>query len=173
METLFDDDHAAALGIDLVPAARIEGATRTYVAPLLVADTTRAAAGDLAGCEWVEIDEVAVNGRSQWVTLYVPLAVTDVTLSRSTPENEQEITPFHEQLRLWRLARDALRGHHGQGTRKATAPSARAVAHARLTELLAARPASLQLHAPARTGSPPNEPQPQNSHVDLLESPSA
>ena len=136
-----------AVGDGVNLAARIEGATRTYGVPLLVADTTRAAAGDLAGCEWVEVDEVAVKGRSQWVTLYVPLAVTDVTLSRSTPENEQEITPFHEQLRLWRLARDALRGHHGQGTRKATAPSARAVAHARLTELLAARPASPQLHA--------------------------
>jgi adenylate cyclase len=136
-----------AVGDGVNLAARIEGATRTYDVPLLVADTTRAAAGDLAGCEWVEVDEVAVKGRSQLVTLYVPLAVTDVTLSSSTPENEQEITPFHEQLRLWRLARDALRGHHGQGTREATAPSARAVAHARLTELLAARPASPQLHA--------------------------
>ena len=136
-----------AVGDAVNLAARIEGATRTYDVPLLVADTTRAAAGELPGCEWVEVDEVAVKGRSQLVTLYVPLAVTDVTLSSSAPENEQEITGFHEQLGLWRLARDALRGHHGRGLRAATTPSARAVAHARLTELLSARPASPQLHA--------------------------
>jgi len=95
----------------------------------------------------VEVDEVAVKGRSQWVTLYLPLAVTDVTLSSSGPKSEQEITAVQEQLGLWRLARDALRGHHGNGTRAVTTPSARAVAHARLTELLAGRPASPQLHA--------------------------
>jgi adenylate cyclase len=136
-----------AVGDGVNLAARIEGATRTYDVPLLVADTTRAAAGELPGCEWVEVDEVAVKGRSQLVTLYAPLAVTDVSLSSSAPESAQEITSFHEQLGLWRLARDALRGHHGQGTRKATPPPARAVAHARLTELLAARPAAPQLHA--------------------------
>ena len=136
-----------AVGDGVNLAARIEGATRTYDVPLLVADTTRAAAGELPGCEWVEVDEVAVKGRSQWVTLYVPLAVTDATLSSSALKNEQEITAFHEQLGLWRLARDALRVHHGQGQRGATTPAARAVAHARLTELLSARPASPQLHA--------------------------
>jgi hypothetical protein len=112
-----------------------------------VADTTRAAAGELPGCAWVEVDEVAVKGRSQLVTLYLPLLVTDVTLPGSTPENAQEITGIHEQLGLWRLARDALRGHHGKSTRGVSTPSARAVAQARLTELLAARPASPQLHA--------------------------
>ncbi len=136
-----------AVGDGVNLAARIEGATRTYDVPLLVADTTRAAAGELPGCEWVEVDEVAVKGRSQLVTLYVPLPVTDVTLSSSGRESEQEITAIHEQLGLWRLARDAVRGHHGNGTRAVTSPSARAVAHARLTELLAARPASQQLHA--------------------------
>ena len=136
-----------AVGDGVNLAARIEGATRSYDVPLLVADTTRAAAGELPGCEWVEVDEVAVKGRSQLVTLYVPLPVTDVTLSGSGRQNEQEITPIHEQLGLWRLARDAVRGHHGDGTRAVTSPSARAVAHARLTELLAARPASQQLHA--------------------------
>ncbi len=136
-----------AVGDGVNLAARIEGATRSYDVPLLVADTTRAAAGELPGCEWVEVDEVAVKGRSQLVTLYLPLAVTDVTLSGSGPESEQEITAFHEQLGLWRLARDALRGHHGNGTRSVTKPSARAVAHARLTELLACRPASPQLQA--------------------------
>jgi adenylate cyclase len=136
-----------AVGDGVNLAARIEGATRTYDVPLLVADTTRAAAGELPGCEWVEVDEVAVKGRSQRVTLYMPLAVADVTLSSSGPRSEQEITPFHEQLGLWRLARDALRGHHASGTRGATTPSARAVAHARLTELIAARPASPRLHA--------------------------
>ncbi len=136
-----------AVGDGVNLAARIEGATRHYDVPLLVADVTRAAAGELPGCEWVEVDEVAVKGRSQLVTLYVPLPVTDVTLSSSGPKSEQEITAFHEQLGLWRLARDALRGHHGNGTREATTPSARAVAHARLTELLAGRPASPQLHA--------------------------
>jgi adenylate cyclase len=136
-----------AVGDGVNLAARIEGATRTYDVPLLVADTTRAAAGELPGCEWVEVDEVAVKGRSQLVTLYVPLSVTDVTLSSSAHESEQEITPFHEQLGLWRLARDALRGHHGTSLRGVATPFARAVAHARLTELLAARPASPQLHA--------------------------
>jgi adenylate cyclase len=136
-----------AVGDGVNLAARIEGATRTYDVPLLVADTTRAAAGELPGCEWVEVDEVAVKGRSQLVTLYVPLAVADVTLSSSGHKSEQEITPFHEQLGLWRLARDALRGHHDTSPRGVATPSARAVAHARLTELLAARPASPQLHA--------------------------
>ena len=136
-----------AVGDGVNLAARIEGATRTYDVPLLAADTTRAAAGELPGCEWVEVDEVAVKGRSQLVTLYVPLAVPDAALSSSAPKSEQEITPFHEQLGLWRLARDALRGHHGNGTRGAVAPSARAAARVRLTELLAVRPASPQLHA--------------------------
>ena len=136
-----------AVGDGVNLAARIEGATRTYDVPLLAADTTRAAAGDFPGCEWVEVDEVAVKGRSQLVTLYAPLAVPDVALSSSSPETEKEITAFHEQLGLWRLARTALRGHHGNGTRAATTPSVRAAARARLTELLAARPASPQLHA--------------------------
>jgi adenylate cyclase len=136
-----------AVGDGVNLAARIEGATRTYGVPLLVADSTRAAAGDLAGCAWVEVDEVAVKGRSQLVTLYVPLPVLDAELSSSGPETAQEITAFHEQLGLWRLARDALRGHHGKGSRTVTTPSARAAAHARLTELLAARPASPQLQA--------------------------
>ena len=136
-----------AVGDGVNLAARIEGATRSYDVPLLVADTTRRAAGELPGCEWVEVDEVAVKGRSQLVTLYAPLAATDVTLSGSTPESAQEITAFHEQLGLWRLARDAMRGHHDKAVRGATTPSGRAVARARLTELLAARPAARQLHA--------------------------
>jgi adenylate cyclase len=136
-----------AVGDGVNLAARIEGATRTYDVPLLVADTTRAAAGELPGCEWVEVDEVAVKGRSQRVTLYLPLAVPNAALSSSATETGQEITAFHEQLGLWRLARDALRGHHDTRTWGAATPSARAVAHARLTELLAARPASPQLHA--------------------------
>jgi len=75
------------------------------------------------------------------------LPMTDASLSSSGAGSEQEITAFHEQLGLWRLARDALRGHHGKGSLMVTAPSARAFVHARLTELLAARPASPQLHA--------------------------
>jgi len=136
-----------AVGDGVNLAARIEGATRSYDVPLLVADTTHAAAGELPGCAWVEVDEVAVKGRSQLVTLYLPLSVTDVTLPVPTPENAQEITGIHEQLGLWRLARDALRGHHGKSTRGVSTPSARAVAQARLTELLAARPASPELRA--------------------------
>ena len=136
-----------AVGDGVNLAARIEGAMRTYDVPLLAADTTRAAAGELPDCEWVEVDEVAVKGRSQRVTLYVPLAVPDAALSSSSPETEKEITAFHEQLGLWRLARTALRGHHGNGTRAAATPSVRAVARARLTELIATRPASQQLHA--------------------------
>jgi len=136
-----------AVGDGVNLAARIEGATRSYDVPLLVADTTREAAGELPGCAWVEVDEVAVKGRSQLVTLYMPLAVTDVTLPASAPKSAEEITAFHEQLGLWRLARDALRGHHGKGSRQVAAPAAHAVAHALLTELLAARPASPQLHA--------------------------
>jgi len=99
--------------------------------------------------------------------------VADCALSSSPYETVQEIVSIHEQLGLWRLARDALRGHHDNRLREVPSPSACAVVHGRLTELLAARPASLQPHAPARTGSLPNEPQHQNSHVDLLESPSA
>jgi len=136
-----------AVGDGVNLAARIESATRGYDVPLLVADTTRAAAGELPGCEWVEVDEVKVKGRSQPVTLYVPLAVSEASLSSSPDTAGQEIPSFHEQLGLWRLAREAMRGHHGTDSRTAVTPSARAVAHARLTELLAARPASLQLHA--------------------------
>ena len=136
-----------AVGDGVNLAARIEGATRSYDVPLLVADTTRAAAGELPGVAWVEVDEVAVKGRSQLVTLYLPLAVQLDEMSRPPPSGAQEITSFHEQLGLWRLARDALRGHHGKGSRTDSTPSARAVARARLTELLAARPASPELHA--------------------------
>ena len=165
-----------AVGDGVNLAARIEGATRTYDVPLLVADTTRSAAGELAGCEWVEVDEVAVKGRSQLVTLYVPLAVPHVALSSSSPETEKEITAFHEQLGLWRLARTALRGHHGNGTRVAATPSARAVARARLTELLAARPASPRLHALAShrlATLAAEDAEEQELPVDTPESPSA
>jgi adenylate cyclase len=136
-----------AVGDGVNLAARIESTTRDYDVPLLAADNTRIAAGDLAGCEWVEVDEVAVKGRSQRVTLYLPLPVPDAAMSSSANDSAEEITAFHEQLGLWRLARDALRGHHGNGTWEASTPSARTVAHARLTELLAARPASPELRA--------------------------
>ena len=149
-----------AVGDGVNLAARIESATRGYDVPLLVADTTRAAAGELRGCEWVEVDEVTVKGRSQPVTLYVPLAVSEAALSSSPDAGGQEIPSFHEQLGLWRLAREALRGHHGTGSREVVTPPARAVAQARLTELLAARPASPQLHALAanRLASLANDP---------------
>ena len=136
-----------AVGDGVNLAARIESTTRNYDVPLLVADNTRVAAGDLPGCEWVEVDEVAVKGRSQLVTLYLPLALPAAAMSGSAPDSAEEITAFHEQLGLWRLARDALRGHHGNGTRPVETSAARAVAHARLTELLAARPASSELRA--------------------------
>ena len=136
-----------AVGDGVNLAARIEGATRSYDVPLLVADSTRAAAGELPGCEWVDVDEVAVKGRSQLVTLFLPLALGRSALSSSGHDRAQEITPIHEQLGLWRLAREALRGHHGTGSRAALSPSARAVARARLTELLATAPAVPQLHA--------------------------
>lgn len=136
-----------AVGDGVNLAARIEGTTRHYDVPLLVADVTRAAAGELPGCEWVEVDEVAVKGRSQLVTLYLPLAVPGAAMSSPGHDSAEEITAFHEQLGLWRLARDALRGHHGNGSRPAIPPDARAVAHARLTELLGARPASAELRA--------------------------
>ena len=136
-----------AVGDGVNLAARIESTTRNYDVPLLVADVTRAAAGELPGCEWVEVDEVAVKGRSQRVTLYLPLAVPGAAMSSPGHDSEEEITAFHEQLGLWRLARDALRGHHGNGTRPGIPPDARAVAHARLTELLGARPASAELQA--------------------------
>jgi adenylate cyclase len=136
-----------AVGDGVNLAARIESTTRSYDVPLLVADVTRAAAGELPGCEWVEVDEVAVKGRSQLVTLYLPLAVPGAAMSSPGPDSAEEITAFHEQLGLWRLARDALRGHHGNGSRPAATPSARAIAHARLTELLAARPAAPALRA--------------------------
>jgi hypothetical protein len=58
-----------------------------------------------------------------------------------------EIASFHEQLGFWRLARAALRGHHGSVARMAPEPSAQAVARARLAELLKTRPATPALHA--------------------------
>ena len=124
-----------AVGDGVNLAARIEGLTRQWGVPLLVADATREAAGDLPGTEWVEVDEVAVKGRSRRVTLFVPLAVP-----AGAP---QENIAFHEQLGLWRLARESLRGHHDDG---ATGDPGAA---AQLARLLDARPAVPELHAMA------------------------
>jgi adenylate cyclase len=124
-------------GVNL--AARIEGLTRDWGVPLLVADTTRSAAGELPGCAWVEVDEVAVKGRRQLVTLFVPLAVP--------PAAAAENPGFHEQLGLWRLAQQTLRGHHDDSSQAASTQLARTVARARLAELLEARPAVPELHA--------------------------
>ena len=134
-----------AVGDGVNLAARIEGMTRVYALPLLVADVTRAAAGELAGCAWVEVDEVAVKGRSQRVTLHAPLPVPQAGASPTVTSGE--IAAFHEQLGLWRLAQAALRGHHGGSPQSATAPLARAAARARLAELLEVRPAAPPLHA--------------------------
>ncbi len=145
-----------AVGDGVNLAARVESLTRAYGVPLLVADTTRAAAGGLAGSEWVEVDEVVVKGRSQPVTLFVPLPVPGPGPSTPVlrapageipPGNAAEIAGFHEQLGLWRLARAALRGHHDDSVQAAGRQAARAVARGRLAELLDARPAAQQLHA--------------------------
>ncbi len=135
-----------AVGDGVNLAARIEGMTRVYAVPLLVADVTRASAGEVPGCEWVEVDEVAVKGRSQLVTLYAPLPIPQVSGYSSAMVTAGENAAFHEQLGLWRLAQEALRGHHGK-PQSADGSSARAVAKARLTELLDARPAVPPLHA--------------------------
>src|SRR5581483_11827664 len=111
---------------------RVESATRDYGLALLVADTTRAAAGELPGCAWIEVDEVTVKGRAQPVTLYVPLA-------QPASGDAAEIARFHEQLGLWRLARESLRGHHDDSSPPASMPPACAVATTRLTGLLEAR----------------------------------
>ena len=158
-----------AVGDGVNLAARIEGLTRSYAVPLLVADTTRAAAGELAGCEWAEVDEVGVKGRSQLVTLYVPLPAPAAADGR-------EITAFHEQLRLWRLARDAMRGHHDKFTQAAFDLPARVVARERLAELLAVRPASAQLHALAArwlASLAPQDPERQQPDEDAAEPTSA
>jgi adenylate cyclase len=136
-----------AVGDGVNLAARIEGMTRVYGVPLLVADVTRKAAGDAARCAWAEVDEVAVKGRSQLVTLYAPLEIPDATSQSSPAVTAEENAAFHEQLGLWRLAQDALRGHHGGNPQSAPPPLARAVVKARLTELLDARPAVPELHA--------------------------
>ena len=136
-----------AVGDGVNLAARIEGMTRVYGVPLLVADVTRTAAGDAAGCAWAEVDEVAVKGRSQLVTLYAPLEIPDATSQSSPGVTAEENAAFHEQLGLWRLAQDALRGHHGGNPQSAPPPLARAAVKARLTELLDARPAVPELHA--------------------------
>jgi len=81
------------------------------------------------------------------VTPSLPLPVPGAARTPAAPDSAQEITAFHEQLGLWRLARDALRGHHGNGKRPVSSPAARAVARTRLTELLAAHPASPALRA--------------------------
>jgi adenylate cyclase len=153
-----------AVGDGVNLAARIEGLTRNWGVPLLVADATRAAAGELPGCAWVEVDEVAVKGRSQRVTLFVPLAVPGAAA--------EENAGFHEQLGLWRLAREAWGGHHGVSSQAASAQAARAVARARLAELLEARPPVPELHAlaahrlarlSAEDAAPPREPVPPES----------
>jgi len=136
-----------AVGDGVNLAARVEGMTRVYGVPLLVADVTRAAAGDLAGSEWVEVDQVAVKGRSQPVTLYAPLPDPAARAGADAAVIGAEIASFHEQLGLWRLARAALRGHHGSVAQMAPEPSAQAVARARLAELLKIRPATPALHA--------------------------
>jgi adenylate cyclase len=146
-----------AVGDGVNLAARVESATREYGVALLVADTTRAAAGELPGCAWVEVDEVAVKGRAQLVTLYLPLPLP-------ASGDAAEIAGFHEQLGLWRLAQASLRGHHGDSSPPGSTPAARAVASTRLTELLEARSLPPPLRALAsrqlarlahRTGSPP------------------
>lgn len=124
-----------AVGDGVNLAARIEGLTRQWGVPLLVADATREAAGELPGVEWVEVDEVAVKGRTRRVTLFVPLA-----LPAGAPE---ENAAFHEQLGLWRLARESLRGHHDDGA------TGDPDAAAQLARLLDVRPAVAELHAMA------------------------
>jgi adenylate cyclase len=124
-----------AVGDGVNLAARIEGLTRQWGVPLLVADATREAAGELPGTKWVEVDEVAVKGRSRRVTLFVPLAVP-----AGRPE---ENSAFHEQLGLWRLARESLRGHHDDGA------TGDPDAAAQLARLLAIRPGVPELHAMA------------------------
>jgi len=78
------------------------------------------------------------------------LAAPGTAKSSAGRDSAEEITAFHEQLGLWRLARDARRGHHGKGSPGAPSPFERAVVHARPTELLAARPASPGRQVPAR-----------------------
>ena len=136
-----------AVGDGVNLAARIEGLTRQYDVPLLVADVTRAAAGELDGVAWVEVDEVLVKGRRQPVTLHVPLPLAEASAERGRPPTAAEIARFHEQLGLLRLAREALRGHHGTSVPASAGASARALARDRLAELLATRPASAQLRA--------------------------
>lgn len=150
-----------AVGDGVNLAARIEGLTRQYRVPLLVADTTRAAAGPVPGHEWVEVDEVAVKGRGQRVVLFVPLPVPVRSLAavpRPLPEHAglhmnadtavvEQNDAFHEQLRLWRLAQPALRGHHGADVATTATATERETAKARLAELLRIVPASPQLHA--------------------------
>jgi adenylate cyclase len=146
-----------AVGDGVNLAARVESATREYGLALLVADSTRAAAGELPGCAWIEVDEVAVKGRAQLVTLHVPLPLP-------ASGDTAEIARFHEQLGLWRLAQESLRGHHDDSSPPASGPSACAVATMRLTELLEARSVPPPLRALAsrqlarlanRTGRPP------------------
>jgi adenylate cyclase len=135
-----------AVGDGVNLAARIEGLTRTYGVPLLVADVTRAAAGELAGCEWLEVDRVAVKGRSQQVTLCVPLRLPRAEGGADAAEN----AAFHEQLGLWRLAQVALRAHHDGRSEAAQRQAADAAARARLTDLLSVRPGSPELHSLAK-----------------------
>ena len=89
-------------------ASRVEGLTRHYGVDILVAESTRHAAGEPAAgsfggsaWRWVEVDRVRVKGKRQSVTLFTPLA----TGARGEDAFEQE-------MRLWQLALTTYRLQH-------------------------------------------------------------
>jgi len=66
-----------AMGDTVNLAARLEGANKGYGTSILVAEATRAAAGD--GVAWREIDRVRVVGRAAPVGLFEPLGLAGAT----------------------------------------------------------------------------------------------
>jgi len=118
-----------------------EGAPELEGAP----DGLRAAQADARD----ELDGSRQGMRPPPATESRPLSLPGAATSSAGRDSAEEITAFHEQLGLWRLARDALRGHHGNGSPPVIPPDARTVALARLAGLLDARPAAPALRAPA------------------------
>ena len=76
-------------------AARLEGLSRQYGAPIIASEFTRAAAPDFA---WQELDRVQVKGKHRSVTIFTPRAGGGAP----SPELVSELAQWQQALTAWR-----------------------------------------------------------------------